>query len=63
MFREAVLAFMGVGEGPSTGSGAKAPRRRDQAPGERCRGAHLEECRRYFKQEEVLNRVCGTCPD
>jgi len=36
--------------------------RKEQAVGEHCRGADVEECRRYFG-EEMLGRVCSTCPD
>ena len=58
IFREAVLAFLGVKDQQE----APPAQRRDQAVGEHCRGADVEECRRYFG-EEMLSRVCSTCPD
>ena len=54
-FREAILTFLGAGD-------EKEPQRRDQAPGEYCGGADIDECTAYFG-EGVLTRVCETCPN
>lgn len=54
MFREAVMAFLGVKE--EVKSGHKA-----QGLGEYCKGRDVETCRKYFGS--ALLRVCTTCPD
>ncbi|GAB63106.1 hypothetical protein KSU1_C1510 [Candidatus Jettenia caeni] len=57
MFREAVLAFMGVKDEDTGAQGVLVKNR-----GEYCKGVDLEACRRYFG-EAILERVCATCPN
>ncbi len=57
LFREAVLAFLGV----PAGEGSKAVKQKTgQGIGEFCNGRDVEECGRYFGQG--LPSVCATCP-
>ena len=37
-------------------------RNRGQSIGEYCKGADVEECKKYFG-EGMLTRVCNTCPN
>ena len=57
LFREAVLAFSGMG----AGAGGKESAVTNQAIGEYCRGKDIEECRKNFG--EGLARTCSTCPN
>ncbi|MDH4100607.1 MAG: hypothetical protein OEV28_08525 [Nitrospirota bacterium] len=40
----------------------QAAQRNNQGIGEYCKGADVEECRKYFG-EDVLKQVCATCPN
>jgi len=59
MFREAVLATLGVGKEEKQ----KPPEKlKDQAMGEYCRGKHIAECLKEFGSQG-LAAICRTCPD
>jgi hypothetical protein len=60
-FQKAVLAFLGVEDIGSSGSG-KQGTQRGQKLGEYCKGSDIEECKGYFG-DGVLPRICETCPD
>lgn len=56
LFREGVISFF-VQEKKKN-----KPGKRDQGVGQYCKGADVEECRKYFG-ERSLPVVCSTCPD
>lgn len=55
MFRESIMAFMGVKD-------EERQRRTDQKLGEYCRGKNLVDCRQQFGADK-LELICSTCPD
>jgi len=57
MFREAVLAFLGV----KGNVGNQKTATKDQGIGEYCRNKDLKECRKYFGAG--LAQVCKRCPE
>jgi len=59
MFREAILAFLGVKQ--DTGVSEKiSANKGNQNIGEYCKSKHIKECEKYFGN--MLERVCATCP-
>ncbi len=59
MFREAVMAFLGVKDSESGAQNTE--HRRNQGIGEYCKETDIEKCTQYFGTE-LLKRVCATCP-
>lgn len=57
MFREAILAFIGI-EIPKQ---QKTLTKKEQGIGEYCKGKNIEKCKKNFG--DALKQACATCPD
>lgn len=55
MFREAILAFIGIETPKQTAT------KKEQGIGEYCQGKNIEECKKNFG--DALIQACATCPD